>query len=151
MSGAMVSSVPITIPDVLKSRMRSIISILLAVSLSWVTTSYACNMEGVERIMARCCCPHEHGADTAIGFENAQGHQETARCCDVLYSAAFDQHQPGVAAQAPTLDLPTLIALPHTSRPLAEPALRFVGLGHPARGPPGVGTRTYLATSRLRL
>ena len=130
--------------------MRNFISILLIISLSWVTTGYACQMDGLATLRSKCCCPHAHEAKASAGQEQASA-AEAERCCDPVFSSALDAQQPGLASASLPLDLPALAALPPLAWQLTVPVLRLVGAHPPARGPPGVGTRTYLATARLRL
>lgn len=134
--------------------MRRFISLLLVISLSWVTTGYACRMDGLDVVRAECCCPNGHEArDHAMPDAKAAVEAEaTSSCCDVVADAALDHQQPGLLAQLPALDLPAVALLPSTSWNLVEPAARTVAALPPVRGPPlGSGTRTYLTTARLRL
>lgn len=134
--------------------MRRFLSILLAITLSWVTTGYACQMDGLNVVRAVCCCPHRHDSPHAARAQSktpiALG--DKAPCCDVVTHAALDDQQPGVPAQAPALDLPHFAAPPVMPWSISEPAARSIATLPPARGPPfGSGTRTYLTTARLRL
>ncbi len=132
--------------------MRQIISILLALSLSWVTTGYACQMDEQYRVRADCCCKDKHSAELPAETEKAQlSSSETAACCDVVVSSFVDQQQPAALLAAPALDLPVFATLPLVRWTFAAPVAITVGLPPPARGPPTAGTRTYLATARLRL
>lgn len=134
------------------SPMRNLLSILLAISLSWVTTGYACSMDRLAGIKAVCCCPHDHEAVSASGVDvqNSEGAQD--RCCDVVVSATVDQYQPGVASAVyPALDMPTAAIPASAAWSITAPRALFVTSPPPARGPPSAGTRTYLATARLRL
>jgi len=137
--------------------MRHFISLLLVISLSWVTTGYACRMDGLHLVRAVCCCPHGHKAPKAQKATEADPRatvdagQQTP-CCDVVAHAALDDQQPGVIGQVPTLDLPACALSPATSWNAIEPSARAVAVRPPVRGPPlGSGTRTYLTTARLRL
>lgn len=134
--------------------MRNFISILLALSLSWVTTGYACQMDRLDMVRAMCCCKHGHQEHQAQRKDSSSASvgAEKARCCDVVTTSALDDQQPGAVAKVPTLDLPTFTVVPVTMWVIAEPAPRLVSIPPPARGPPsGTGTRTYLTTARLRL
>lgn len=134
--------------------MRNLISIFLALSLSWVTTGYACQMDGLNMVRAMCCCKHGHQEHQAKrdDLSSASVSAEKTRCCDVVSSSALGDQQPGAIAKVPSLDLPAFTILPVTMWVVAEPAPRLVSAPPPARGPPaGTGTRTYLTTARLRL
>ena len=134
--------------------MRRIISLLLVISLSWVTTGYACQMDGLDVVRAVCCCPHGHKAHDAAEADPAAAVDagDQAPCCDVVASAALDDQQPGVLAQVLALDLPGFALLPATPWNATAPGGVSVVTLPPARGPPlGSGTRTYLTTARLRL
>lgn len=73
-------------------------------------------------------------------------------CCDTTISSSIDQQQPAVASASPVLDLPVVAMLPTMEWSIAAPVASFISLPPPARGPPSsAGTRTYLATARLRL
>ncbi len=130
--------------------MRILVSILLAISLSWVTTGYACRMDDLAALRSSCCCKHQHAA-VAAKAPQSEASSDQNPCCDVVASSAIDQHQPGVASAYAALDLPMFIALPVDESRIARPVTGFGSVLPPARGPPGVGTRTYLATARLRL
>lgn len=136
--------------------MRRVLSVLLAISLSWVTTGYACRMDGLRIVRAACCCPHAHeapkSATAKAKSEKRVGVGDDAPCCKVVAHAALGDQQPGVASQAPTLDLPPFAASHPMPWSVSEPAVRTIATLPPARGPPlGSGTRTYLTTARLRL
>lgn len=134
--------------------MRRFISLLLIISLSWVTTGYACRMDGLDMVRAVCCCPHGHKAPNhAMPDAKAAVEAEApSNCCDVVADAALDDQQPGLLAQVPSLDLPAVAPLPSTSWNLIDPATHTVAALPPVPGPPlGSGTRTYLTTARLRL
>lgn len=133
--------------------MRRFISLLLIISLSWVTTGYACRMDGLDMVRAVCCCPHGHEApDHVMPDATAAKADAPSNCCDVVADAALDHQQPGLLAQVPALDLPAVALLPSTSWDLIDPATRTLAALPLVRGPPlGSGTRTYLTTARLRL
>ncbi|TAM26597.1 MAG: hypothetical protein EPN60_10045 [Nevskiaceae bacterium] len=133
--------------------MRQFLAILLAISLSWVTTSYACQMDHQNLVRAFCCCKDKHTAKVGADAEKSQtSSAEKTSCCDVTSSASADQQQPAVASATFALDLPTLVPAPAVEWKIAAQVASFISLPPPARGPPaGTGTRTYLATSRLRL
>lgn len=134
--------------------MRRFISLLLVISLSWVTTGYACRMDGLNVVRAECCCPNEHEApDHAMPDAKATAEAEAASgCCDVVADTVLDHQQPGLLAEVPALDLPAVALLTSALWILIDPATRTVAALPPVRGPPpGSGTRTYLTTARLRL
>lgn len=134
--------------------MRQLISFLLVISLSWVTTGYACRMDSLDVVRAVCCCPQAHKAHHAADADAKASSQadDESSCCDVVASTALDDQQPGVLTQVAALDLPVFAALPALTRNVIEPAARLIAMPPPARGPPlGSGTRTYLNTARLRL
>lgn len=132
--------------------MRQLITFLLVISLSWVTTSYACQMDQQALVRALCCCKHKHEAKASADVEQAQAiAADKTPCCDVTASTSIDQHQPGVASASPVLDMPVAVVAPAVRWTIAEQVASYISLPPPARGPPGAGTRTYLATSRLRL
>lgn len=134
--------------------MRRFISLLLVISLSWVTTGYACRMDGLNTVRSVCCCPNGHEApDHAMPDATAAVEADvSSSCCDVVADAALDDQQPGLLAQVPALDLPAAALLPSMSWNLIDPETRTVAALPPVRGPPlGSGTRTYLTTARLRL
>jgi hypothetical protein len=132
--------------------MRQFITILLVISLSWVTTGYACQMDAQKLVRAICCCHGEHAVEPHTDGEEAQrGSAEESPCCDTTVSSSVDQQNPAVIAATPVLDLPVFAALPAIQWHVAAPVVSFVSLPPPARGPPSAGTRTYLATARLRL
>jgi hypothetical protein len=142
------------VPSPFRTPMRQFISLLLVVSLSWVTTGYACRMDGLDVVRAVCCCPQAHTAHSAAETDDQDPQQieDESGCCDVVASTALDEEQPGVLTQATALDLPVFASLPVAAWNVIEPAARPLGLPPPARGPPsGSGTRTYLSTARLRL
>jgi len=122
--------------------MRFFISILLALSLSSVTMSHACGMEALSALGSDCHCPH--GDETASDAAADD-------CCDVVIDSAIDAHQPGIAATTPVLDWPVLHAAPLHTVQFAAPTVRRTQAPPPLHGPPGKGSRTYLATARLRL
>ena len=128
--------------------MRTFISILLALSLSSVTTGYACNMDALAALGSSCHCPHMHDADAA---SEAAPQAFVDGCCDVVMVSAIDAQQPGIASAAPVLDWPTVLAEPLHAVLFAAPTLRKMYAPPPLHGPPGKGSRTYLATARLRL
>jgi len=132
--------------------MRNLLSILLAISLSWVTTGYACSMDRLAAVSAICCCPHDHEQASASQEDSSDADADMDRCCDIVLSSAMDQQQPGIASAAyPSLDLPA-VALPVVQVwTVSRPATFTLSAPPPARGPPSAGTRTYLATARLRL
>lgn len=132
--------------------MRNLLSILLAISLSWVTTGYACSMDRLAAVSAICCCPHDHGQASASQEDSSDSDANMDRCCDIVLSSAMDQQQPGIASAAYTsLDLPA-VALPVVQVWTVSRLATFtLSAPPPARGPPSAGTRTYLATARLRL
>ncbi len=133
--------------------MRHFITILLVISLSWVTTGYACQMDGMQQLRKACCCPHGEARETSATDQPlVSTADEGEPCCVAVVNTAMDDHQPGVAAKATALDLPTFTVLPVSEWTIAEPDLRQVSTPPPARGPPAAsGTRTYLTTARLRL
>lgn len=132
--------------------MRQFIAILLVISLSWVTTGYACQMDAQKLVRAVCCCHGEHAVKPDTDGEEAQRSlAEEGPCCDTSISSSVDQQNPAVIATTPVLDLPVFAAQPAIQWHIAATVVSFVGLPHPARGPPSAGTRTYLATARLRL
>lgn len=126
--------------------MRNFISLLLALSLSSVTTSTACSMEALAALSGDCHCPHMHNAASDTEPQSA-----VDGCCDVVMVSAIDAQQPGIAASAPALDWPAMLAVPLHTVQFVAPTLRKVGAPPPLHGPPGKGSRTYLATARLRL
>ena len=132
--------------------MRQLISLLLVISLSWVTTGYACQMDGLNVVRAVCCCHGMSAIKIGVDVEKSQiGSAEKKPCCDTTVSSSVDQQNPAVVAATPVLDLPAFAVLPAVEWNIAAPVASFVSLPPPARGPPGAGTRTYLATARLRL
>ena len=134
--------------------MRNLLSILLAISLSWVTTSYACQMDQQALVRAFCCCKDKDKHEAKPTAELDQAHASAAEessCCDVTASASIDQHQPAVTPASPALDMPVAVLAPTVPWTISEQVASYISLPPPARGPPGAGTRTYLATSRLRL
>lgn len=132
--------------------MHNLLSILLAISLSWVTTGYACSTDRLAEVSAICCCPHDHEQASASQDDSSSADANMDRCCDIVLSSAMDQQQPGIASAAyPSLDLPA-VALPVAQVwTVSSPATFTLSAPPPARGPPSAGTRTYLATARLRL
>ena len=133
--------------------MRQFITILLVISLSWITTGYACQMDNENLVRAVCCCKGKHMVMPDEGVEKSQlSSAEKNPCCDITVSASVDQQQPAVASASPVLDLPVFAVLPAMEWSIAAPVASFISLPPPARGPPSsAGTRTFLATARLRL
>lgn len=133
--------------------MRHFITILLVISLSWVTTGYACQMDGMQQLRKACCCPHGEAIQSSVpGQTFVSAADEGEPCCVAVVNTAMDDHQPGVAVKAPALDLPAFATLPVSEWTIVEPDLRQASTPPPARGPPAAsGTRTYLTTARLRL
>lgn len=135
--------------------MRRLIALLLILSLSSVSTGYACRMDGLNVVRAVCCCPHARKApdDAAPALGKASvGRDHDSKCCDVVVDAALDDQQPGLVAPVPALDLPAIALLPATDWNQIDLATASVAKLPPARGPPlGSGTRTYLTTARLRI
>ncbi len=134
--------------------MRQFISLLLVISLSWVTTGYACQMDGLDVVRAVCCCPDAHKAHDVADADAKVSTQagDESSCCDVVASTALDHQQPGVLTQVTALDLPVFLPLPALTWNPIEPAARLIPMPPPARGPPfGSGSRIYLSTARLRL
>lgn len=133
--------------------MRQLISILLVISLSWITTGYACQMDTQSLVRTLCCCKDKHRVVTdelAVEKSPLSSAEETP-CCDITVSSSVDQQQPAVVSASPVLDLPVFAVLPAREWSIASLVVRFISLPPPARGPPSAGTRTYLATARLRL
>lgn len=132
--------------------MRQFLAILLAISLSWVTTSYACQMDQQNLVRALCCCKGKHAVKGTAEVDKP-AHSAAAKkpCCDVSASSSVDQQQPAVVSAAPVLDFPTFAVAPAVEWKSAPAVASLISLPPPARGPPGAGTRTYLATARLRL
>ncbi|MGQ0501570.1 MAG: hypothetical protein ACT4P0_03005 [Panacagrimonas sp.] len=134
--------------------MRQFICLVLVISLSWVTTGYACAMDGWSQVRSVCCCPGGHVQRPATSAEPCA---RTARadagasCCKFVAGSVLDAQQPGLLASSPALDLPAFLPLPAATWAVAEPAARDLVLPPPARGPPGAGTHTFLTTARLRL
>ena len=128
--------------------MSNFISILLALCLSSVTTSTACSMDALSELRSDCHCPHLHDADATGGTEPQSA---VDGCCDVVMVSAIDAQQPGIAAAAPALDWPVMLAVPLHTVQFVAPILRKVVAPPPLHGPPGKGSRTYLTTARLRL
>lgn len=133
--------------------MRQFITILLVISLSWITTGYACQMDGQNLVRALCCCHGKHMVKAdADGDKSQLSSAEKKPCCDTSVSSSVDQQNPAVVSAIPVLDLPVFAALPALEWNISAPVASFISLPPPARGPPSsAGTRTYLATARLRL
>lgn len=133
--------------------MRQFITILLVISLSWITTGYACQMDSQNLVRALCCCKGKHMVMGDAGVEKSQlSSAEKKPCCDITVTSSVDQQQPAVVSATPALDLPVFAVLPAMEWSIATPVVSFISLPPPARGPPSnAGTRTYLATARLRL
>lgn len=132
--------------------MRQFITILLVISLSWITTGYACQMDTQNLVRALCCCEGKHTVKAVTGVEKSQlSSADEKPCCDITVSSSIDQEQPAVVLASPILDLPVFAVLPAMEWRIATPVASFISLPPPARGPPSAGTRTYLATARLRL
>jgi hypothetical protein len=133
--------------------MRQFITILLVISLSWITTGYACQMDNQNLVRALCCCKGKHMVMEDTDVEKSQASSADKKpCCDTTISSSIDQQQPAVASASPVLDLPVVAMLPTMEWSIAAPVASFISLPPPARGPPSsAGTRTYLATARLRL
>lgn len=133
--------------------MRQFITILLVISLSWITTGYACQMDNQNLLRALCCCKGKQTVMEDAGVEKTQSSSaEKKPCCDTIVSSSIDQQQPAAVSASPVLDLPFVTMLPTMEWSVAAPTVSFISLPPPARGPPSsAGTRTYLATARLRL
>lgn len=132
--------------------MRQFITILLVISLSWITTGYACQMDTQNLVRGLCCCKDKHTVMEDAGVEKTQlSSAEESPCCEITVSSSVDQQQPAVVSASPVLDLPVFAVLPVAEWSMATPVASFISLPPPARGPPSAGTRTYLATARLRL
>jgi hypothetical protein len=130
--------------------MRRILAILLAISLSWVTTGYACQMAGLKP-HARCHCPHTPGDVHAgkDGIEAANG--ERMPCCNFVAQSALDEQQPGLLPASSGFDLPAFVSVPDTGWQALTQAARSEAAALPARGPPANGRLIYLDTARLRI
>lgn len=132
--------------------MRQFITILLVISLSWITTGYACQMDNQNLVRALCCCKGKHMAKAETDAEQTQPSSADKKpCCEITISSLVDQQQPAVVSASPALDLPVVAGLPTMEWSIATPVVRFTSLPPPARGPPHAGSRTYLATARLRI
>jgi len=132
--------------------MRNVFALFLAVSLSWITTSYACQMDMAEAVQANCCClpgDQQHStADTATAVADCI---ESDGCCDVVVSSSVGDQALSLGFSPPALDLPDQVAPPQQPRLFAPSSIHaaFVQRDHASIA--GAGTRTYLLTSRLRL
>jgi hypothetical protein len=128
--------------------MRRLLLILIALSLSPVTTGFSCNVEGAA-LRSTCCCdagvpqrcsrPASHCtlSTMTVGLQDG--------CCSVVVTssiAAQDRPQAPRAIQMPVFVVATLRALARfQDLPSAPIRLNTPGRGHPP---------TYLLTGRLR-
>lgn len=134
--------------------MRQFICLVLVISLSWVTTGYACQMDGWSRVRAVCCCLKTHATPPPAKAKPCADQASAAAgtsCCTFMSSAGLHDQQPGLMARAAVLDLPVFVSGPPLTWVASEPRERDLALPPPARGPPGAGTHTFLTTARLRL
>lgn len=133
--------------------MRKLIAILLTLSLSWVTTGYACDMPQMQHAVQHKCCCEPDSADPCHDAERCDMAAGGAGCCQVVAVAAAD-----------VSDTPTLVAsfafdvqlLGPTPAPVAvvynvEPLRSALSAAWPQAPPRGWGTETYLETARLRI
>jgi hypothetical protein len=129
--------------------MRRLLLILIALSLSPVTTGFSCDVEGAA-LRSACCCdagvpqrcsqPASHCTSSTM-----TGRLQHGGCCSVVVIssiAAQDQPQAPPTIQMPVLVVGTLRALARFQDvPSAPIRLSTLGRGHPP---------TYLLTGRLR-
>lgn len=132
--------------------MRNFLALLLALSLSWITTGYACQMEMAEAVEANCCClPSDQPHSTTDAATAVADCIESAGCCDVVVSSSAGELALGLSFPAPSLDLPDQIEPPRQPRLLAPSSIHAASVQLDRASTAGAGTRTYLLTSRLRL
>lgn len=131
--------------------MRQIIAILLSLSLSWVTTGYACE-GGMARMTQHCCQPGQDNHCPAPGQSQSGKAKSGSTCCQSVAcvdvqadtaatadSSFVKQFQP--LAPPPSLDIQTISPNPYQSVALVSPIDLL----------PSWGTQTYLQTARLRI
>ncbi len=130
--------------------MRNALALVLALSLSWITTGYACQMG--ERTLADCCCPQDGHRD-AVSETTSQSAPslDASTCCDLLAASAADAKWPGFTATPALLDLPDLLGPSAFSRPRAAGGVHAADVKRQQTSVAGFGSRTYLLTARLRL
>jgi hypothetical protein len=133
--------------------MRQFIALLLSLSLSWITTGYACNYATSHATQSMCCC-HQAQAKQCPSpkYGEAGSHLSSKACCDIvslngiqadekaLASSSFDHFQP---LAPPSASLEHSLLLDGRSSDL------FLTLVD--NSPPGWGTQTYFQTARLRI
>lgn len=133
--------------------MRQLIAILLTLSLSWVTTGYACDMPQMQHAVQHKCCCEPDSADRCRDAERCDMAAGGAGCCQVVAVSAAD-----------VSDTPTLVAsLAFDVQPLGPapapvavvynvgPRRNTLNAAWPQAPPPSWGTNTYLKTARLRI
>lgn len=133
--------------------MRQFVAILLSLSLSWVTTGYACEYATGQATQSTCCC-HPAQAEQCLSPEHCQADasQSGKACCDVVSLSGIQADHKALAHSA-FLDFQPLAAPPalpdHTVllNP-RRPALRIARADDDLHG---WGTQTYLQTARLRI
>jgi hypothetical protein len=128
--------------------MRRLLLILIALSLSPVTTGFSCDMEGTALRSACCCdagvpqrCSQSAGHCTSSTMSGGLQHG----CCSVVVTssiAAQDQPQTPSTIQMPAL----VVGTPRALARLQDVPCAPIGLSTPVRGHPP----TYLLTGRLR-
>jgi len=132
--------------------MRQIIAILLSLSLSWVTTSYACEA-GMTQMTQHCCQPSQVNHCPATGSSHHDMAKPDGTCCQtVACVAAQGDAVPvtvsGFLEQFQPLAPPPSLGIKAISLNLYQSASLVTWVDDQL---PSWGTQTYLQTARLRI
>lgn len=131
--------------------MRRFIAALVALSLSWVTTGYACDMaQGAAAATQQCCC--EPDAVGPCEHEGCDGMESGSACCQIVVVDGIDAGGGAASVGTFAADLqplapPSVLASSLLVSPSSRRAMQIAAHAPP----PGWGTRTYLETARLRI
>lgn len=133
--------------------MRRLIAVLLTLSLSWVTTGYACDMPQMQHAVQQKCCCEPDNAERCRDHERCDMAAGGAGCCQVVAVSAADASDTPTLVASFAFDVQPLGPAP---APVAvangiKPHRNNVRAAWPQAPPPGWGTNTYLETARLRI
>lgn len=134
-------------------RMRRLIAILLSLSLSWVTTGYACDMPGMQHAVQQTCCCEPDAAEPCRNDERCAMAQGGAACCQMVSATAADLSDTAAVASSFAFDIqpmgpaPAPVGVTH----IVQTSRHTLRAAWPQAPPSGWGTHTYLETARLRI
>lgn len=130
--------------------MRQFVAILLSLSLSWVTTGYACEYATGQVAQSTCCCDQAQACPNPDHCK-ADSAQSGKACCDVVSLSGIQADDKALTNSANNFQpLAPPPALPdHTL--LLNPRYSTLHIAWVDDVPSGWGSLTYLQTARLRI